>query len=79
MYAQWGVVAGPVEKIDISRDLSADMHKVESAKSLGNPATLPLHITDYHANDTRLASMHRYDRRYGLYTANRIGGLFASS
>jgi hypothetical protein len=66
MYAKRGAVAGPVEQIDISRDVSADVHKGEGAKSLGNPATVLLHITDYHANDTRLASMHRYDRRYGL-------------
>ena len=50
----------------MSRYLSAGVQIVESAKSLGNPDTVPLRITDYHRNDTRLASVHRYERRYGL-------------
>jgi hypothetical protein len=42
------------------------VHKVESAKTLGNPATVHLRITDYHTNDTHLASLHRYGRRYDV-------------
>ncbi|MGO8946871.1 MAG: hypothetical protein ACLQUY_04220 [Ktedonobacterales bacterium] len=33
---------------------------------MGNPAIVPLRITDYHMNDTHLASLHRYERRYDV-------------